>query len=79
VVSRVEFGVDGAWRDAALGAAVGEHAWRSWTAEWDAAPGDHVLTCRATDAAGNLQPTDAYWNYAGAGNNMVQDVRVTVR
>ncbi|KAF0244512.1 MAG: sulfite [Planctomycetota bacterium] len=78
-VARVEFGVDGAWRDAALGAAVGPHAWRSWSVEWDAPAGDHVLTCRATDAAGNLQPTDAYWNYAGAGNNMVQDVRVSVR
>lgn len=78
-ISRVEFGVDGRWADAALGEAAGQFAWRGWTAEWDAKPGEHVLSCRATDAAGNCQPTKAAWNLQGMGNNLVQEVAVTVR
>lgn len=41
--------------------------------------GEHVLTCRATDAKGDVQPTEAPWNIQGMGNNLVQVVRVTVR
>lgn len=78
-VSKVELGVDGTWKVAALGAPLGPFAWRSWTVEWDAAPGDHLLRCRATDEAGNLQPVDQPWNYQGMGNNLAQEVRVTVR
>ncbi len=78
-VTRVEFGVDGAWRDAALGPAVGEHAWRSWSCDWEAAPGEHRLSCRATDSAGNVQPVEQPWNYGGSGSNLVQDVKVVVR
>jgi DMSO/TMAO reductase YedYZ molybdopterin-dependent catalytic subunit len=78
-VTRVEVGVDGAWADATLGPRVGTFAWRSWSFAWDAAPGDHVLTCRATDETGAVQPIDAPWNLQGMGNNLVQRVDVTVR
>ena len=76
---RVEVGVDGAWHDAALQAPLGEYAWRGWTCDWQAAPGDHELSCRATDAAGDVQPLTPPWNYQGMGNNLVQTVPVTVR
>jgi DMSO/TMAO reductase YedYZ molybdopterin-dependent catalytic subunit len=39
----------------------------------------HVLSCRAPDAAGNLQPTEPLWNYQGMGKNLAQTVRVMVR
>ncbi len=78
-ISRVEFGVDGKWTDAALEAAAGPFAWRGWRAEWEAKPGGHVLSCRATDTAGNRQPIEPAWNLQGMGNNLVQEVRVTVR
>ncbi len=78
-ISRVAFGVDGAWRDAALGPAAGPYAWRAWTCPWDAEPGEHNLTCRATDSAGNVQPLAPPWNVQGMGNNLVQEVPVTVR
>ena len=78
-VARVEVAVDGVWRDAALDAPIGPWAWRGWSFTWDAAPGDHVLTCRATDADGNVQPIDQPWNLQGMGNNRVQEVEVTVR
>jgi DMSO/TMAO reductase YedYZ molybdopterin-dependent catalytic subunit len=78
-IARVELGVDDVWREAKLGEAPGHFAWRSWTCDWDATAGDHVLSCRATDASGDAQPTDAPWNYQGMGNNLVQRVPVTVR
>jgi DMSO/TMAO reductase YedYZ molybdopterin-dependent catalytic subunit len=78
-VERVEVAVDGCWTEATLERSLGDFAWRGWTFDWDATPGDHELACRATDAAGNVQPLGAPWNYQGMGNNVVQRVRVTVR
>ena len=45
---------------------------------WDATPGEHVLSCRARDAAGNEQPDEADWNVGGYVNNGIQRVLVTV-
>lgn len=78
-VERVELAVDGEWREAELGKPLGPFAWRSWSAEWLAEPGDYTLSCRATDADGNAQPLDQPWNWQGMGNNLVQQVPVTVR
>jgi DMSO/TMAO reductase YedYZ molybdopterin-dependent catalytic subunit len=78
-VLRVEVGVDGTWEDAKLDPPVGEFAWCAWSWQWDATPGEHVLSCRATDANGNTQPVDQPWNFQGMGNNLVQAVPVTVR
>ena len=78
-VERVEVGVDGVWADATLEPPVGEFAWRGWSFRWPAAPGEHVLSCRARDAAGQVQPLEQSWNFQGMGNNLVQTVPVTVR
>jgi len=78
-ITRVELGVDGEWRDARLGEQVGPFAWRSWSAEWDIAAGEHELSCRATDATGERQPDEQPWNVQGMGNNLVQRVSVIVR
>jgi DMSO/TMAO reductase YedYZ molybdopterin-dependent catalytic subunit len=78
-VERVEVGLDGEWHDATLGVAGGEFAWRPWSFSWDATVGNHELSCRATDAAGNTQPLDSPWNFQGHGNNSVQRFSVTVR
>jgi len=78
-VERVEVAIDGAWADATLTPHIADHAWRGWTFDWDATEGEHELTCRATDAAGNAQPLEPPWNYQGMGNNVVQRIRVTVR
>jgi DMSO/TMAO reductase YedYZ molybdopterin-dependent catalytic subunit len=78
-IVRVEVGVDDAWEDAKLDEPVGEWAWRAWSFDWEAAPGEHVLACRATDADGNTQPVEQPWNHQGMGNNLVQQVPVTVR
>ena len=78
-VVRVDVGIDSDWRAAQLDAPAGDFAWRGWRTMWDAPPGEHVLACRATDAAGNFQPLEQPWNYQGMGNNLVQTVDVTVR
>jgi sulfane dehydrogenase subunit SoxC len=76
-VTSVEVGVDGDWSQATLEAPIGEFAWRGWSYRWDATPGDHVLSCRATDASGQTQPLEPPWNLQGMGNNLVQQVNVS--
>jgi sulfane dehydrogenase subunit SoxC len=67
------------WGDADLEADyLGRWAWRSWSFPWDAKPGEHVLSCRARDAEGNVQPSEPPWNAGGYANNAVQRVSVTV-
>ena len=79
-IVRVEVSVDGCstWADAVLGDAPGPHAWRAWSFEWQADPGEQVLSCRATDSAGNTQPLEPEWNLGGYSNNAVQRLSVTV-
>ncbi len=78
-IARVELGVDGEWRNAELEEPLGEFAWRGWSFAWRAEPGDHEISCRASDAAGHTQPLEQPWNYQGMGNNLVQTIAVTVR
>jgi len=78
-ITSVEVGVDGRWKPAKLEPPVGDFAWRGWSAPWDATVGEHELSCRAIDGAGNVQPVEQPWNYQGVGNNLVQRVPVTVR
>lgn len=78
-VRRVEFAVDDAWQDAVLDPAAGAHAWRRWTARWNAPRGAHELRCRATDETGAVQPLDPPWDVTGFGNNAAQRVEVTAR
>lgn len=78
-VARVEIGVGGDWHEADLGAAHGPFAWQPWSWTWQAGPGEHLLSCRATDAAGSRQPLEPFWNVRGMGNNYVQTVPVRVR
>ena len=78
-VERVEFSAGGQWQDATLEQRAGTYAWSKWTCTWAAEPGDHVLSCRATDENGNVQPIEPVWDNSGFGNNVVQQVPVTVR
>ena len=79
-ISRVEVSVDGgsSWSEAQLEDKLSPHAWVGWSFNWDAKPGKRTLRVRATDAAGNVQPTEQPWNYQGMGNNIAQSVDVIV-
>jgi DMSO/TMAO reductase YedYZ molybdopterin-dependent catalytic subunit len=58
-VSKVEVRVDnGAWEPATLLPVPSIDTWRQWTLKWQAAPGRHRITVRATDNGGDTQ-TDA--------------------
>ena len=55
-IERVEVRVDdGAWQQATLGPDAGIDFWRQWYLAWDASPGRHRLTVRATDGTGTTQ------------------------
>lgn len=78
-IERVEVGVDGTWQVADLASPPASNwAWQRWSWIWHAEPGEHVLSCRATDANGNTQPLEASWNLKGVGNNAAQKIEVTV-
>ncbi|MEU2509030.1 sulfite oxidase [Streptomyces sp. NPDC007863] len=55
-ITRVEIRVDdGPWQDAGLAAETGVDTWRQWSYRWNASPGGHNLTVRATDGTGQVQ------------------------
>jgi DMSO/TMAO reductase YedYZ molybdopterin-dependent catalytic subunit len=78
-ITRVEVSVDDGrtWADARLDPDAGHRwAWRRWTFDWHASPGWHALAVRATDSAGNAQPTEQPWNRGGFANNLIHRVQV---
>jgi sulfane dehydrogenase subunit SoxC len=80
-ITKVEVSVDGgrSWAEADLGEAPSPYAWCPWSHAWEATkPGEYELCVRATDGAGNVQPSDGNWNREGVQNNAVQRVRVVV-
>src|SRR5688572_14715415 len=79
-IEHVEISTDGgeSFDPAVLDPPLGPHAWRGWRFEWDAAPGNHVLSSRATDSAGNTQPLEPPWNLKGYANNAVERIHVVV-
>jgi DMSO/TMAO reductase YedYZ molybdopterin-dependent catalytic subunit len=58
-IERVEVRIDdGPWQTATIDQSEqAAFAWKMWSLDWpDAAPGEHSITSRAIDAAGNVQP-----------------------
>ncbi|MBM6583545.1 sulfite oxidase [Microvirga sp. BT689] len=84
-ITKVEVSTDdgGSWREAELVPVSSDpYAWIHWRAVWEnATPGEHILVCRASDDAGNVQPlmpNDA-WNRQGMGGNVVERIPVRVQ
>jgi DMSO/TMAO reductase YedYZ molybdopterin-dependent catalytic subunit len=79
-IEKVEVSTDGgaSFDAAVLGPEQGSHAWRGWTYDWTAPPGEHVISSRATDSAGNTQPLEPPWNLKGYANNAVERITVVV-
>jgi DMSO/TMAO reductase YedYZ molybdopterin-dependent catalytic subunit len=58
-IQRVEVQIDGGpWTPAAIDRrGEAEFAWKIWSLEWEKpTPGEHTITSRAVDTAGNIQP-----------------------
>lgn len=55
-IQSVEVQIDqGGWQMATLSTEVTTDTWRQWTYVWDATPGSHNVSCRATDSTGAVQ------------------------
>ena len=54
-VAKVEVAIDDAWQEARLSTPISDATWVQWVVDWDATPGDHVVTVRATDGTGETQ------------------------
>ena len=58
-IAKVEVRVDdGEWVEADLGDEVTVDAWRQWIHRWDAEPGEHRISVRATDHDGETQTAE---------------------
>ncbi|MYD64635.1 MAG: sulfite oxidase [Chloroflexi bacterium] len=66
-IARVEWSADGgtSWQLARLVEPQVQYGWARFEFEWEARPGEHTLTTRATDVAGNTQPDAVPFNEKG--------------
>jgi DMSO/TMAO reductase YedYZ molybdopterin-dependent catalytic subunit len=73
-IRKVEVSTDDrrTWQRADLEKPVSPFAWTPWHFTWHARPGAHILSCRATDVTGNVQPLRARWNVQGMAQNGVE-------
>ena len=80
-ITKVEVSVDGGtnWEEAAITEEAGRTSWVRFKYEWDAIPGDHTLSSRATDDRGLQQPDEVAWNAKGYGMNAVYEVSAQVK
>lgn len=79
-IARVEVSFDsgGSWWEATLREPNQPGAWVRWDLRVEARPGFGHVMVRATDEAGNTQPTEVPWNWHGLGFNGVVRHPVTV-
>ena len=80
-ISRVEWRMDSGqtWNTARLSGSQPDRSWARFEFQWNAAPGEHAILTRATDAAGNTQPDRIPFNEKGYLFNqpVAHPVRVT--
>ena len=80
-ISRVEWSEDygQTWNEAELLGRQPDLSWARFEFAWDAEPGERAVTTRATDAAGNTQPTHTPYNEKGYLFNQLlpHPIRVT--
>lgn len=66
-IASVEWSADGgaSWQPARLAGPQLQYSWARFEFEWEAEPGQHTLTTRATDASGATQPLEIPFNEEG--------------
>lgn len=79
-LSKVEVSVDGGkmWQPARLTSSNGVWGMQTWDFSWNAVPGTYRIMARATDAAGDTQPSEQEWNPSGYLWNVIHSVKVEV-
>jgi DMSO/TMAO reductase YedYZ molybdopterin-dependent catalytic subunit len=59
-ISAVELNIDDTgWQSVQVKAPFSDITWRPWRYAWQAAPGEHIVTVRATDGAGAVQSAES--------------------
>ena len=77
-ISAVEVRIDdGPWEAARLSEPLADAAWVQWVRAWEATPGEHLISVRATDGEGSVQ-TDERTRPAPDGARGHHSVRVRV-
>jgi len=67
------------WSEAQLGEDFGAYSFRTWEFTWTPARlGSHVLSVRATDGQGNVQPDGGIWNPGGYMWNKIESQEMVV-
>ena len=79
-IERVEASMDGGstWQRAKLSDPNTSKAWVQWFVDWEAQPSRYGLQARATDRAGNTQPSSVPFNEKGYLYNAVVEHPITV-
>jgi DMSO/TMAO reductase YedYZ molybdopterin-dependent catalytic subunit len=79
-IATVEVSTDGGetWIEAPIVEEAGPLSWVRFVYDWDAPPGEAVLSSRATDQRGLTQPITDDWNAKGYLMNAIYEVPVTV-
>jgi DMSO/TMAO reductase YedYZ molybdopterin-dependent catalytic subunit len=78
-IREVALSIDGgkSWMPAKLGRDLGKYSFREWKLPANLAAGSHQLQVRATNNAGETQPSEPRWNPAGYMRNVIETVRIT--
>ena len=78
-IIKVEVSINGSWYNAIVDQDSSKYAWTKWNFEWTAIPGDYIISSRATDETGDIQPLETLFDVGGFANNSVQKTHVFVR
>ena len=78
-IKEVTVSTDGgkSWTQAKLGKDLGKYSFREWKLPVKLAAGSHELQARATNNAGDTQPSEPKWNPAGYMRNVIETTSVT--
>jgi DMSO/TMAO reductase YedYZ molybdopterin-dependent catalytic subunit len=79
-VAKVELSSDGGktWQPTTLGKDDGKYSFRPWESDISLpAQGNHSLTVRCMNLAGEVQPDAANWNTSGFMRNVIETVQLT--
>jgi sulfite oxidase len=79
-ITKVEISTDNGatWNLVKLGHDHAHYAWRLWSYDWKAKPGDYTILSRATDTQGRTQPSTPAWNPSGYLYNAIDQVKIHV-
>jgi len=81
-IAKVEISTDAGrtWQSAQLAKEQSHYAWRLWSYSWNALrPGSYVISSRASDSKGRIQPDSVEWNPSGYLINVIDRVQINVQ